>query len=125
MNWIGLDWRTACLPAWFPHSLDSRTHPPHDSKTRTIFHFLQSKLSIADLAVFPVLNWITSSITTPEALAPYPLLSKLMQTIEAHPRVVEYYRLEREREEGKVKEQQAVAAAAVAAGAGAIGGGGH
>ena len=72
-----------------------------------------------DLAVFPVLNWITSSITTPEALAPYPLLSKLMQTIEAHPRVVEYYRLEREREEGKVKEQQAVAAAAVAAAAAA------
>lgn len=70
--------------------------------------------------MYPVLHWITTSITTPESLGPYPLLSQLMATIEAHPRVADYYRLEREREERK-----AAAAAAAATQAGASAGGGH
>jgi glutathione S-transferase len=77
-------------------------------------------MTIADLAVFPVLTWITSSITTPEALRPYPLLSSLMKTIEGDPRVAGYYKMEKEREKRKE-----AAAGTAAADAGASGKGGH
>lgn len=81
------------------------------------------QLTIADLAVYPVLHWITTSITTPESLGAYPPLSQLMARIEAHPRVADFYRREREREERKAA---AVAAGAEGAGAGASDGGdGH
>lgn len=80
---------------------------------------LKRQLTIADLAVYPVLHWITTAITTPESLGPYPPLSQLMARIEAHPRVADYYRLEREREERKTA-VAAVAAAQAGAGASSI-----
>jgi glutathione S-transferase len=50
------------------------------------------QLTVADLAVYPVLQWITSSIVTPTSLEPFPLLSSLLARVQNHPKVQGYYR---------------------------------
>lgn len=73
--------------------------------------FYGSGLTIADLAVYPVLQWITTSIVSPAALDPYPLLKGLFEKIEGDDRVKEYYVHE------KAREGAAAATAAAATGA--------
>eukprot|EP00624_Nannochloropsis_granulata_P003781 evm.model.NODE_29023_length_11471_cov_27.058233.2 len=61
--------------------------------------FYGKHLTIADLAVYPVLQWITTSIVGKESLNPYPLLKALFATIEGHEKVKDYYDYERRRTE--------------------------
>jgi len=61
--------------------------------------FYGKHLTIADLAVYPVLQWITTSIVDKESLDPYPLLKALFATIEGHEKVKDYYEHERLRAE--------------------------
>ncbi|KAM3574262.1 hypothetical protein VYU27_003827 [Nannochloropsis oceanica] len=63
--------------------------------------FYGQHLTIADLAVYPVLQWITTSIVGKESLDPYPLLKALFATIEGHEKVKDYYDYERRRTEEK------------------------
>jgi glutathione S-transferase len=56
---------------------------------------------VADLAVYPVLQWITMSIVDASILSPYPLLSAVMQRIRSHPKVAEYLVMDQEGKHGQ------------------------
>jgi glutathione S-transferase len=49
-------------------------------------------MTVADLAVYPVLQWVLSSIVSEDSLRPYTRLSHLMERVKEHPKVAEYYR---------------------------------
>lgn len=59
------------------------------------------QITVADLAVYPVLQWITMSIVDASILSPYPLLSAVMQRIRSHPKVAEYLVMDQEGKHGQ------------------------
>ncbi len=73
--------------------------------------FYGSDMTIADLAVYPVLQWLTSSIVSPSTLDPYPLLKALFEKIEADERVKAYYVHEKARESAAAEAAAATEAA--------------
>jgi hypothetical protein len=51
--------------------------------------------------VYPVLQWITTSIVDASSLSPYPLLSAVMERIRSHAKVAEYLAMDQEGKDGQ------------------------
>lgn len=81
--------------------LEKNVYPRFFSAFERLLHsdgegfFVGKHLTIADLAVYPILQWITTSIVGPESLDPFPLLKALFRKIEEHEMVKDYYEQER------------------------------